>query len=245
MPLRDYNDHTRMTRAQLADRIRQMEATAARNSQLGAPNDRHRPMEDRRRREKIATYRQELDRRDQYDAAQAAADARTAADFEAFKHKLETSRSEPTPPAPIGKQPTPDAGERTDAMYEDHAYNGRDYEDDPAPEATRQATRDEDRARTEETNWQPDRPAPTPEAMHPDPAHEHSPARRLAKRRAKEASRQAEATVRAVRGETQAELAELRRIVRDLVSQHSAGTVIECAWDAAHELFSPVRQREP
>lgn len=74
MPLREYNDYTRMTRAQLADRIRQMEATAARNSQLGAPNDRHRPMEDRRRREKIALYRAELDRRTLADAAQDARD---------------------------------------------------------------------------------------------------------------------------------------------------------------------------
>lgn len=76
MPLAEYNDVTRMTRHQLAHRIEQMEATAARNSQLGAPNERHRPMEDRRRREKIALYRAELDRRIAADASQAAADAR-------------------------------------------------------------------------------------------------------------------------------------------------------------------------
>ena len=83
MPLQDYNDATRMTRHQLAERIRQMEATAARNSQLGAPNDRHRPMEDNRRRDKIARYKAELARRelaDRVNAAQAAAEEAAAAE---------------------------------------------------------------------------------------------------------------------------------------------------------------------
>jgi hypothetical protein len=78
VPLND-NDETRMTRQQLADRIRQMEITAERNGLVGAPNNRHRPMEDRKRREKIARYQEELERRDRADAAQAAADAREAA----------------------------------------------------------------------------------------------------------------------------------------------------------------------
>jgi hypothetical protein len=65
-----------MTRAQLADRIHQMEATASRNSTVGAPRDRHRPMEDRRRHDKIYAYQEELARRIAADAAQAQADAR-------------------------------------------------------------------------------------------------------------------------------------------------------------------------
>ena len=69
------NDETRMTRHQLAARIQQMEATAHRNSAVGAPADRHRPMEDRRRHEKISRYQAELDRRIAADAA-----AETAAD---------------------------------------------------------------------------------------------------------------------------------------------------------------------
>ena len=84
MPLQQYNDHTRMSRAQLAERIKQMEATAARNSTVGSPNERHRPMEDRRRREKIAIYTEELRRRelrDEYErAAQAQADAQAKDD---------------------------------------------------------------------------------------------------------------------------------------------------------------------
>ena len=67
MPLTD-NDVTRMSRHQLAQRIEQMEATAHRNSTTGALNDRHRPMEDRRRREKIALYQEELERRERADA---------------------------------------------------------------------------------------------------------------------------------------------------------------------------------
>ena len=77
MPL-TYNDQTRMSRMQLAERIRQMEATAARNSQLGAPNERHRPMEDNRRREKIALYKQELERRELADSLAAAEQQRVA-----------------------------------------------------------------------------------------------------------------------------------------------------------------------
>jgi hypothetical protein len=78
MGLRD-NDVTRMTRHQLAARIEQMEATAHRNCTVGAPRDRHRQGEDIRRREKIADYKAELERRERADAAQAAADARLAA----------------------------------------------------------------------------------------------------------------------------------------------------------------------
>ena len=73
MPLTD-NDETRMSRHQLAARIEQMEATAHRNSAIGAPADRHRPMEDRRRREKIALYKAELDRRIVDDQRQAERD---------------------------------------------------------------------------------------------------------------------------------------------------------------------------
>lgn len=84
MPLSEWNDATRMTRAQLADRIAQMEATAHRNSTTGAPADRHRPMEDRRRREKIALYQEELHRRELADADQAAADARDNPECECY-----------------------------------------------------------------------------------------------------------------------------------------------------------------
>ena len=72
MPLSDHNDETRMTRHQLAARIQQMEATAHRNSTIGAPKDRHRHGEDLRRREKIARYREELQRRERADALEAA-----------------------------------------------------------------------------------------------------------------------------------------------------------------------------
>ncbi len=78
MPLAD-NDVTRMTRHQLAQRIEQMQATAKRNSTIGATNGRHRPMEDRRRWAKIADYEAELARRIRSDETQAQADARADA----------------------------------------------------------------------------------------------------------------------------------------------------------------------
>jgi hypothetical protein len=123
MPLAD-NDVTRMTRLQLAERIEQMEATDRRNSTVGPPRDRIRPMEDRRRREKIAAYKAELDRRAQADAAQAAADAddsqAAAAQRDREIRQLDALRAHyaaldgapelpDVAPAPIAETPTPDA----------------------------------------------------------------------------------------------------------------------------------------
>jgi len=75
MPLKHANDQTAMSRQQLAERIRQMEATQARED-LGEKGPRWRPGETILRREKIAAYKAELQRREDADRAQAAEDAR-------------------------------------------------------------------------------------------------------------------------------------------------------------------------
>jgi len=95
MPLQDYNDHTRMSRHQLAARIQQMEATQAREAL--DTSARHRPMEITRRKDKIERYRQELQRRELADRAEAARSQANDSEEPAIGY------------TPIVEQPTPDA----------------------------------------------------------------------------------------------------------------------------------------
>lgn len=236
MPLSEYNDVTRLTRAQLADRIRQMETTAARNSQLGAPNDRHRPMEDRRRREKIALYTEELRRREMLDAAESAAQAerderaarQSARDLNRNMRALGIDpdwRPEPTP-APAEAEPPAEAAELPEtpapspAAREFAAARAIEAREDPRLQvkcikcgaAEGEACRNYKGQRcAPHSGRKPG--APIPEQPTPDASDDGSQAEREP----------------APGGP---DLGELRSIVASLVRRHGCGAVIDAAWDA-------------
>jgi hypothetical protein len=105
MPLAQNNDHTRMTRHQLAARIEQMRATQAREEAEGVAS-RTRPAEQFHRAEKIKRYQAELDRRTDADA-QASPAAQVIATYRA---ELPARVAEAAAAgAPIAQQPAPDA----------------------------------------------------------------------------------------------------------------------------------------
>lgn len=266
MPLSD-NDATRMTRAQLADRIRQMEATARRNCTVGALHDRHHPMEDRKRREKIARYQDELDRRTRADEAQAATDARVCPQCEGTgsisvngtaygcsycDHSgLRPADPEDTMPHPKSRyddyaDAPPSAQEwqeREEAQ--DRATDARDRraatatEYPPMPPAAAEAVR----AAAEDRRSTVTAIRATTEASiiteHTSGPVVHPPAEPTRRRTRKAAPRPepTPATQTPTAAATPTKAERLATAIRALLQEHTSGDIIDAAWEESGKIF--------
>jgi hypothetical protein len=229
------NDVTRMTRAQLADRIHQMEATASRNSTVGAPRDRNRPMEDRRRRDKIYAYQEELARRIAADAAQAQADARehdqtpqpekekTPVHINDFARAEESYRDDPD----IQQLRDDQRAASANARFQRDTYT--DEQGSPSdPPCTCQC--DGDQADASDCDRHSGR---IPRVALQGPTPVIAPPRKARRTRAARPAKQPAA------GPDAPQLPELDRAVEALVARYTCGSVIDAAWEASHRLFRP------